>query len=191
MEVPAGMLDGLPCAVQEHPDLRFRLHHLVVGHSEQSAVEEQLVAVADEPFPGAREAARAGELTDGPVTLSVAIDDWLAHDLPFAEQAPEIRIGPDAARHAVAVARDGDCVCESRCVHRSNVLSVCRRSAGIAPIPCQPALFRISRDRVRLDSPKRCDGRHDPCTPRRAFREQNPYSECSRPLPIPLALLHH
>ena len=112
MKVPAGVLDGLPRAVQQHPHLRLGLHHLVVGHAEQGTVEEQLVVVADQSFPGAREAARARELTDGAVTLSVAIDDRLAHDLPFAEQAPEIRIRPDAARHAVAVARDGNRVGE-------------------------------------------------------------------------------
>ena len=59
MEIPTGMLDGLPRTVQQHPNLRFRFHHLVVGHSEESAVEEQLVIVADQSLPRTCKASRA------------------------------------------------------------------------------------------------------------------------------------
>ena len=145
MKIPAGMLDGLPCAVQQHPDLRFGLHQLVVRQSEQGAVEEHLLVVADQSFPWAGEPTRPGLLANGPVALPVAIDDGLADDLPFAEQTPEVGVGPDAARHAIAVAGDGDRVSVFLCAHCVCVSQRIRIAGGTAIVPGEPVLPVLPR----------------------------------------------
>ena len=123
VQVPADPLEGLPRAGQQHPQLRVRHHHLVLRHSEQSAVEKLLPVVADQSLPGARESARTGESANRPVAPAVPVGDRLLDDFPFAEQAPEVVVGADAARHAVAVSRDGDFHAGIRCVHFRYVLS--------------------------------------------------------------------
>ena len=80
MKVPAGVFDGLPRAIEQHPDLRFGLPQFVVRHAEERAVEEQLVVVANQPLVRARKPARPGKFPDGQVTSSVAIGDRLLDD---------------------------------------------------------------------------------------------------------------
>ena len=129
-QVPAGALEGLPRAGQEHPDLRVHHHHFVLGHPEQGAIEAHLPVLADQPFPGAREPARTGESANRPVSPAVPVGDRLLDNLAVAEQAPEVVVGADAARHAVAVSRDGDFHAGIRCVHFRCVLSAASSTPG-------------------------------------------------------------
>ena len=107
VEIPADVFDGLPRAIQQHPDLRLGLPQLVVGHAEERAVEEQLVFVSDQPLVRARQTPRTREFADGQMTLAVAIGDRLLDDLALGEQAPEIRVRVKAAGQPVAI--PGDC----------------------------------------------------------------------------------
>ena len=108
MKIPARALEGLPRAGQQHPELRVHHQRFVLGQAEETAIEELLHVVADEPLPGTREPAGAGEFTDGPIAPAVAVGDRLADDFAFAEQAPELLVGAESARQTVAVPHDGD-----------------------------------------------------------------------------------
>ena len=124
VKVPTRTFDGLPGAGQQHPYLRLRLPQLVVGHAEEGTVEEQLRAVSNQSLVRTRQAPRPGELPDGSVAPAVALAHGFPDDFPLAEQAPEIVIGADPARHAVAVSHDGDCVSGSRRAHCVRPLSI-------------------------------------------------------------------
>ena len=50
VKVPADVFDGLPRAIQQHPDLQFGLLQFVVGHAEEVAAEKQFVVVANQPL---------------------------------------------------------------------------------------------------------------------------------------------
>ena len=145
MQAPADPLEGLPRAGQQHPHLWVRKQHFVLGQPEERPIEEPLPILADQPFPGAREAARARESTDRPVAPSVALGDRLLDDLPFAEQAPEVLVAANSARHAVAVSRDGDRNRGIRRVHVPSILQVTpptrwlRPLAGLPRLPGEPA----------------------------------------------------
>ena len=74
--------------------------------TEETAIEELLSILADESLVGTGEAPWAGKPADRTVPFAVAIGHGLLHDLAFAQQPPEVIVGPDSARHAVTVPDD-------------------------------------------------------------------------------------
>ena len=108
VQIPADPLEGLPGAGQQHPYLRVGQRHFLMRQTEETAIEELLSILADQPLVGTGETTRAGKPADWPVPFAVAIGHGLLHDLAFAQQAPEVVIRPDSARHAVTVSDDGN-----------------------------------------------------------------------------------
>ena len=102
------MFAALPRAAQQHPDLRIHVGHLVARHPKEAAVHPLLAVVADQPLPGAAEAAGAREAADRLVAATVAFGDMLPDDLPLAEEAPEIVVRAYAAGHPVGISDNGD-----------------------------------------------------------------------------------
>ena len=86
-------------------------------HPEEAAVKTLFAALADQPFVGTGEPARAGEVADWPVSSAVAIGYRFLHNLAFAEQPPEIVVGVDSTRHSVAVPDDGNRAVGFRGIH--------------------------------------------------------------------------
>ena len=117
MQVPARPFESLPRTVQQHPHLRVRGQHLVVGNAEKTGIEKPLLVVLDQAFVGTGEPAGAGKRADGPVASAVAVHDGVLHRLAFAEQVPEVGVALDAAWHAVTVPYDRNISFRIRQIH--------------------------------------------------------------------------
>ena len=155
LEVPSRAFDGLPRTVQQHSYLRLRLSQFVVGHAEERSIEEQLVAVTNESFVGARQTPRSRELAYGTVAPAIASAYGFLDDFPFLQHVPEVGVRPDAARHAVAVSDDGDCIPGSFCIHCVLVLSTALNDPARGDTP-------VSNPPARSHSPNR-SGEWEPC----------------------------
>ena len=80
----------------------------MMRHRKKAAIEELFPFLGDQSFVRAGKPTRAGELADRPVAAAVAVSYRLLYNLTFAQQAPEVVVGPDSARHAVTVPDDGN-----------------------------------------------------------------------------------
>ncbi len=105
--IPAGPLERLPGAGQQHPQLRVHDAGLASGHAEQVTVEQVRLVAAHQALVAGPEPAWPRLVADRLVPGSVPAGDRLADECPLGQQLPETVGRADAARHPESEADDG------------------------------------------------------------------------------------